>query len=270
MKYVNLGCGSRFINDWINFDFISNSSFVKQVNLTKGIPLASEEVDFVYHSHVLEHFLKSQGEHFMKECYRILKIGGVLRVVVPDLEQIAINYLETLKEVKEKNNEINIARYNWAKVELLDQLVREQSGGEMLEIWKQKDLVNEGQIVDRLGDEFLRIRKNVLADNNQNNAVSKLGIVDLFKSRVKQYVFKKFKINEANLEVGNFRNNGEVHKWMYDRYSLQELLFNIGFNEVKIVSAFESGIANWEKYSTLDIEDGKIRKPDSLFIEAYK
>ena len=270
MKYVNLGCGGRFINEWINFDFISNSPFVKQVNLIKGIPLDSEEVDFVYHSHVLEHFVKSQGEQFIKECYRVLKTGGVLRVVVPDLEQIAINYLQTLNEVLEKNNEENVARYNWAKVELLDQLVREESGGEMLEIWKQKDLVNEGQIADRLGDEFLRIRKNILATSNQNNTVSKLGIVDLLKSRVKQYVFNKLKINSVNLELGNFRNNGEVHKWMYDRYSLQELLFNIGFKEVKIVSAFESGITNWEKYSTLDIEDGKIRKPDSLFMEAKK
>ena len=132
MKYVNLGCGGRFINEWTNFDFISNSPFVKQVNLIKGIPLESEEVDFVYHSHVLEHFDKSQGEHFIRECYRVLKKEGVLRVVVPDLEQIAINYLQTLKEVKEKNNEKNIARYNWAKVELLDQLVREKSGGEIL------------------------------------------------------------------------------------------------------------------------------------------
>ena len=270
MKFVNLGCGSRFHEDWINFDFISNSPFVKQVNLTKGIPLENESIDVVYHSHVLEHFDKSQGEHFIKECYRVLKTGGVLRVVVPDLEQIAINYLQTLNEVLEKNNEENIARYNWAKIELLDQLVREKSGGGMLEIWKQKDLLNENQIVDRLGGEFLRIRKNILASSNQNNTVSKTRIVDLLKTRVKQYIFDKLKINAANLELGNFRNNGEVHKWMYDRYSLQELLFKIGFKEVKIVTAFESGIANWDKYSTLDIEDGKIRKPDSLFIEAYK
>ena len=270
MKYLNLGCGARFHEDWINIDFVSNSTFVQSANLTEGIPLENESIDIVYNSHVLEHFTKSQGEIFLTECFRVLKKDGILRVVVPDLEQIAINYLSTLKNVSENKNERTHANYNWAKVELLDQLVREKSGGEMLEIWKQKDLLNENQIVDRLGDEFLRIRKNVLASSNQNNTVSKTRIVDLLKTRVKQYIFDKLKINAANLELGNFRNNGEVHKWMYDRYSLQELLFKIGFKEVKIVTAFESGIANWDKYSTLDIEDGKIRKPDSLFIEAYK
>ena len=65
MKYLNLGCGSRFHEDWINYDFVSNSLYVKSANLIDGIPIGSESIDVVYHSHVLEHFTKPQGNFFL-------------------------------------------------------------------------------------------------------------------------------------------------------------------------------------------------------------
>ena len=269
MKYLNLGCGARYHENWLNYDFVSNSAFVKETNLTKGIPLDSNTIDFVYHSHVLEHFTKLQGEFFIKECFRVLKSGGVLRVVVPDLEQIAINYLSNLNTVLKDKNEKAIAHYDWSKAELLDQLVREKSGGEMLDIWRQEHLINEGQIAERLGDEFLRIRKNILNTSTSAKIHNKT-IKKTFKSELKSFLFKKLNINSENLTVGNFRNGGEVHKWMYDRFSLQELLLNQGFKEVKVVSAYGSDILEWDKYMFLDVEEGKVRKPDSLFMEAKK
>jgi hypothetical protein len=71
------------------------------------------------------------------------------------------------------------------------------------------------------------------------------------------------------LNIGQFRLGGEIHQWMYDRYSLSELLKKHGFENVKVVSATESQIPNWSNYN-LDMMDGKVRKPDSLFMEAQK
>ena len=56
---------------------------------------------------------------------------------------------------------------------------------------------------------------------------------------------------------------------MYDRYSLSKLLSGCGFKNIKVVSAFESCINDWNKYQ-LDTVEGITRKPDSLFIEAIK
>ncbi len=56
---------------------------------------------------------------------------------------------------------------------------------------------------------------------------------------------------------------------MYDRYSLTELLKEVGFGQIILRTAFESEIDKWEKYQ-LDVIDGEVRKPDSLFIEAKK
>ena len=257
MKYVNLGCGARYINEWINIDFLSSEENVISHNLLEGIPLKDNFVDVVYHSHVLEHFSKNQGEFFIKECHRVLKKGGLVRIVVPDLEQIAIHYLMNLNTAIDEDNELNEAKYNWSLLELIDQLVREKEGGEILELWKQEKLINENQIIERVGEEFSRIRKYLL---NTKSSVS-----NYKKQNNKKFSFFKRKENNDN-----FSKSGEIHKWMYDRYSLQKILVNHGFVNVKIKSAFESEIIGWEKFCNLDVENGKVRKPDSLFIEAYK
>lgn len=41
--------------------------------------------DVVYHSHSLAHLSKGDAIEFLKECKRVLKVGGVLRIVVPAL-----------------------------------------------------------------------------------------------------------------------------------------------------------------------------------------
>ena len=56
---------------------------------------------------------------------------------------------------------------------------------------------------------------------------------------------------------------------MYDEFSLTRLLKNNGFAQVKVLSAFESQIRDFDKYE-LDVINGEIRKPDSLFVECIK
>ena len=66
-----------------------------------------------------------------------------------------------------------------------------------------------------------------------------------------------------------FRESGEIHRWMYDRFSLQRLLNQAGFVEVKVCNADVSSIPAFNSYE-LDMLDNKVRKPDSLYIEAVK
>jgi hypothetical protein len=68
---------------------------------------------------------------------------------------------------------------------------------------------------------------------------------------------------------GLFRDSGEIHQWMYDRYSIKRLLNQTGFAHVKICTAEESRILDYETYS-MDTLNGVVRKPDSLFVEASK
>jgi ubiquinone/menaquinone biosynthesis C-methylase UbiE len=62
--------------------------------LRKGLPLSDETVDFIYSSHFIEHLSYSDSIKLLKECYRVLKRGGWIRVVVPDLQVITNKYLK--------------------------------------------------------------------------------------------------------------------------------------------------------------------------------
>src|SRR5680860_613780 len=112
MKLLNLGCGNKYHKDWLNIDFVSSSEFVKEHNLLNGIPIKDESVDVVYHSHILEHFSKEDGYHFIRECYRVLNKDGIIRIAVPDLEIIAKEYLKNLQLAIEGDKEAK-NNYEW-------------------------------------------------------------------------------------------------------------------------------------------------------------
>jgi predicted SAM-dependent methyltransferase len=264
LNYLNLGCGDRYINNWINIDLFSDSNNVIRHDLAKGIPFGDRTCAVIYHSHVLEHFSRQEAELFLNECFRVLKPQGIIRIAVPDLEQLAHQYINSLQTALSEPSSLNHANYEWSIIELLDQIAREVGGGEMSKYWKQPTIINESVVITRLGDEFLRFRKTYRADDSKGTRRQTL------YEKLRRFFFSKLKINTRHLETGRFRHGGEVHKWMYDRYSLQHLLKNIGFIETKVQTAFNSSIPDWEQFIELDVKDGKVRKPDSLFVEGKK
>lgn len=55
-------------------------------DLMDGLPFKSGTLEFIYLSHVLEHLYYPSGAlGLLTECYRVLKVGGVMRVVVPNI-----------------------------------------------------------------------------------------------------------------------------------------------------------------------------------------
>jgi len=57
------------------------------------LPFASQSADAVYSSHMLEHLTRSEGTRFLVEAKRVLRVGGWLRIVVPDLRRLVERYL---------------------------------------------------------------------------------------------------------------------------------------------------------------------------------
>lgn len=277
MKYLNLGCGSHFSTEkeWTNIDFVSTGDGVIAHNLLHGIPYEDNSFDVVYHSHILEHFSKDDGEKFIAACFRVLKPEGVLRIAIPDLEIIVRNYILFLeKGIENPNDQVVRANYDWMKIEMYDQTVRNVSGGEMGKYLFQEKIINEGFVFERIGDEGKSIRNNFLNSKNKNvlsqsSKKQHTSILNKIKIKLKTKLIQILNINTEHLAIGSFRLGGEVHQWMYDRYSLYNLLMAEGGDKIEIKTAFSSKIPNWSDF-LIDGKNHVTRKPDSLFMECIK
>lgn len=283
LPYLNLGCGQRYHLEWRNIDFIAHNKFVVAHNLLNGIPFADETFEVVYHSHLLEHFSKKDALKFMKECFRVLKKGGTLRVAVPDLEQIAKEYLKNLSLALQGDRE-GSQNYEWILLEMYDQAVRTESGGEMAKYIYQECIPNEAYIYKRLGEEARVLRQSYL-NNIQKQSIVQPSNVNFrllptmrnLIMNIKKFLEKLISMprkgwtDQINVEsqLGRFRLSGEIHQWMYDRHSLAQLLKKIGFDEIEVKDATSSRISEWNTYE-LESKNGMIFKPDSLFMEAIK
>ncbi|HLI93334.1 MAG TPA: methyltransferase domain-containing protein [Puia sp.] len=114
-RFAQYGCGLSAPEDWLNFDasptlriqrtpvlnvllrpkpvFPAN---VRYGDIIKGLPVKDDELDGVFCSHVLEHLSLEDFRRALRNTYKILKPGGVFRLVLPDLEFYARKYLEDL------------------------------------------------------------------------------------------------------------------------------------------------------------------------------
>jgi predicted SAM-dependent methyltransferase len=276
VHYLNLGCGSRFHPDWENVDFVPAGPSVRVHDLLKPIPYADQSFDVVYHSHVLEHFPREQGLAFLRECYRLLRPGGVIRVAVPDLERIARLYLEALEKATD-----GIPgwadKYGWMVMEMYDQTVRERSGGGLVEYLNRDPSIDQDFVIQRWGvfaiPMIQAIRANVVPKSTSSPPAIAWTYVLRNPGKVLRDKLLKLILTKRDWEallVGRFRRGGEVHMWMYDFYSLGKLLEQAGFRNGQRVGPAESKIPGWSAFH-LDTEpDGRTYKADSMYVEALK
>lgn len=81
MKKLNLGCGNKILDDYINVDVVDyGGNIIHDLN-SFPYPFEDNTFDEILASHILEHL-----ENFNKvitELYRISKPGGIIRVYAP-------------------------------------------------------------------------------------------------------------------------------------------------------------------------------------------
>lgn len=84
-RKLHLGCGSHLIDGWLNSDLFPPSRQVLHIDATKTYPFDSETFDYVFSEHMIEHISYEKGQYMLKECFRVLKDGGKIRISTPDL-----------------------------------------------------------------------------------------------------------------------------------------------------------------------------------------
>ena len=116
---INLGSGFIGLKDWLNYDNSIVARFGRNRRIArflvalkllpegyldiewppivlhdcrKGLPLADNSVDVVYTSHFFEHLYRHEVVSLLRESMRVLKPGGMIRVVLPDLDKLLAMY----------------------------------------------------------------------------------------------------------------------------------------------------------------------------------
>ena len=143
-----MGCGWRdFGKDWIHIDG-GDYSHLDYKSIT-DLVFEDSSVDLIYASHVLEYFDRNDVLEVLSEWNRVLKVGGILRLAVPDFEAMVGLYTKgeikleqilgplygkmsmgsdyiyhkttydeaSLKGILEKSGFSEIIRYNWKEKE---------------------------------------------------------------------------------------------------------------------------------------------------------
>lgn len=265
-KKLNIACGGRYHKNWINIDLHADSNLVQQSDILSGLPYDNDSINVAYSSHLLEHLSPKDCQFVVNEIYRVLKIGGIARIVVPDLKNICREYLNVLDSpVHDSNFE---KKYEWITTELLDQLTRTAAGGEMGKIFNrvrsEKDGYSAEYILHRIGEDVLTEKKNFTRQVTTDRIRNKL-LYGYLK-------FVRFLIPKSLREtVFTNTSTGEKHRWMYDEYSLSKLLENSGFKEVSVESYNTSRINEFNSYQ-LDIKDDgtPYKGSSSIYVEAIK
>lgn len=87
---LHVGCGSVRFDGWVNADLDPRADLV--VNLSARLPFLESSVRMIYSEHVLEHLTVKQGLRFLRESRRVLEPGGVIRIAMPDLDDLVAGY----------------------------------------------------------------------------------------------------------------------------------------------------------------------------------
>jgi prepilin-type processing-associated H-X9-DG protein len=84
--WLNIGSGTKNYGGFVNIDGNIFSGPGMWLDLRNGLPFPTATVDAIYASHVLEHFYYREVTKILRECYRVLRPGGGLRMLVPSVE----------------------------------------------------------------------------------------------------------------------------------------------------------------------------------------
>jgi len=85
-KFLYSLAGSKAYYTFLEFNGTVRKAGFRFADLRRGVPLRDNSADVIFTSHFVEHIKKNDARKFLRDCYRALKPGGLMRIIVPDLD----------------------------------------------------------------------------------------------------------------------------------------------------------------------------------------
>lgn len=94
VRKLQLGAGENIRAGWLNTDLhgYGRGGELVYLDVRKPFPLPDAVFDLVYSEHMLEHLTYADGQRCLRECRRVLRPGGTIRIATPSLERLAALY----------------------------------------------------------------------------------------------------------------------------------------------------------------------------------
>lgn len=116
---VKLNIGSfttMFHHGWDNIDVHNLGDFAAQnkyryrmLDVRGGLPYATSSVDLIYSCHMLEHLDYAEGLRFLRDCRRVIKGNGAMRIIVPDTALLTACYHNHLCDITGNHSDFGTA-----------------------------------------------------------------------------------------------------------------------------------------------------------------
>jgi SAM-dependent methyltransferase len=85
VRRLNWGCGGHTLPGWINSDVKAEPGINLTCDIRQGLPLEDSSIDYAASIHALPEVPYAEIVPVLRELRRVLKPGGILRLVLPDL-----------------------------------------------------------------------------------------------------------------------------------------------------------------------------------------
>ncbi|MGH9510679.1 MAG: class I SAM-dependent methyltransferase [Terriglobales bacterium] len=97
-RHLHLGCGPKSLPGFVNIDANPLHKVDMWLDIRHGLPFRDSSIESAYSTHMIEHFFPDELDRLFQECFRVLKVGGGLRLIVPSLSNAILAYRENRAE----------------------------------------------------------------------------------------------------------------------------------------------------------------------------
>lgn len=166
VRKLQIGAGPNPLDGWFNTDLEPDHTQTFFLDATHPLPFSDHTFDYIFSEHFIEHITYLEGFHLLRECRRVLKPGGKIRVATPNAENIVGLY-------DKKKTELQRRYIRWSVDQFLSGIASYRESfvvNHFYRAWGHQFIYDKGTLQDALeASGFINIVWQVPGQSNDQN-----------------------------------------------------------------------------------------------------